>query len=392
MTVLELPSWYLPEGGQFVLHQSKALQEAGCTVRILANVMLGWKKYRTQMFNFSRFPLSPFFTREEGVELLRNYYRPYPRLIGPNIRQWAETTVRLYEKYADRYGQPDIIHVHSATWGAYAASLIKKKYGVPYVVTEHRGVFGCKCNYARDFFRPEFADFIAQGYSNADCLVPVSDQLIPKMNEFLIRDVQFQVVSNIVNTDFFVPSTRQKPHSPFRFISVNGYYEVKGYDIMLPAFDLLCQSGVDARLRLVGENFGQQQFQKLLAKTANKDKISFAGELPPDGVKKELQQADAFVMSSRVEAEPVSILEALSCGLPVAGTDVIPEYELPSQFGIRVPVEQPEQLAKAMQMVVEHYADYDANAAHRHAETIANKQVVAKQLIDIFESVCANHK
>ncbi len=385
--ILELPSWYLPYGGQFVLHQALALREQEVDVHILANVPLSTRAVRWGMLNGKRFPFSPFFTEEHGIPMLRFYMRTIPKATVLNIRLWARITLALYKKYISRYGHPDIIHVHSSTWGAYAASLIKKEWGVPYVVTEHRGMFGCKCQLARDFFVPAFDPFFREGFSNADYIIPVGDQLIPKIREYLTKEVPIKVVSNIVDTDFFMPGDEIKPHKPFRWISVNGYYPVKGYDILLPAFDKICDSGADVTLTLVGENFEQAGFQVILAQCQHKDRIRFTGELNRDGVLRELQDADAFVMSSRVEAQPVAILEALSCGLPVAGTEVIPAYSLPENLGVRVPVEDIDALADAMQQVMQNYKRFEASHAHQHAQRIAHKDQVSKALIGIYKEV-----
>lgn len=386
MSVLELPSWYLPQGGHFVRHQALALREQGVNVAILANVTMPWKEYIRHACD-GRYPLRPFFTEEDGIPVLRHYLRAIPKCNIPNIRLWAKQTVRLYEWYVSRYGHPDIIHVHSSTWGAYAASLIKRKWGTPYVVTEHRGMFGCLCQMARDFFVPAYDSFFREGFSNADYIIPVGDLMIPKIREYLTREVPIKVVSNIVDTDFFIPGSAVKPHQPFRWISVNGYYPVKGYDILLPAFDKVCDSGADVTLTLVGENFEQAAFQAILAQCQHKDRIRFTGELTRDGVLRELQDADAFVMSSRVEAQPVAILEALSCGLPVAGTEVIPAYTLPENLGVRVPVEDIDALADAMQQVMPHYKRFDALQAHQHAQRIAHKDQVSKALIGIYKEV-----
>ena len=143
MRVLELPSWYIPYGGHFVRHQALALREQGMEVHILANNMLSWRREKSELFNLKKHPLHAFFTEEEGFLVLRNYFRPIPTAKVLNIHLWARRTVQLYEMYVARYGHPNIIHVHSSTWGAYAASLIKKKWGIPYVVTEHRGMFSC---------------------------------------------------------------------------------------------------------------------------------------------------------------------------------------------------------------------------------------------------------
>ncbi|MBQ7631314.1 MAG: glycosyltransferase [Paludibacteraceae bacterium] len=390
MRVLELPSWYVPYGGQFVQHQAKALREQGIEVHILANNMLSWKREGLDVFNIKKHPLKSFFTEEDGIPVYRNYIRPIPRANILNIRLWAKKTVAMYEQYAARYGHPDIMHVHSGTWGAYAASFIKKKWGIPYVVTEHRGMFTCQCPLARDFFSPEFREFFTEGFSNADCLIPVSDLLIPKMKEYLTKDVPFRVISNIVDTDFFIPSKETTPHKPFQWISVNGYRPVKGYDILLPAFDALCDKGADITLTLVGENFEHPDFQAMLAACHHRDKIRITGELNREGVRRELQNADAFVISSRVESQSVSVLEALSCGLPVAGTEVIPPYTLPKNLGLRVPVERPDLLMNAMQQVMKDYVTYNPQNAHKHAESIARKDVVAKQLVNVYTQIILN--
>ena len=385
--VLELPSWYLPQGGHFVRYQALALKEHGVEVSILANVTMPWKEYLLHSFE-GKYPVRPFFTEEDGITLLRNFFRPIPKSEILNIRLWAKRTAELYDLYASQYGHPDLIHVHSSTWGAYAASLIKAKHHIPYVVTEHRGMYSCLCQMARDFFKREYEYYLREGLSNADYLIPVGDLLIPKIREYLTRDVPIRVVSNIVDTDFFVPEKSiPTPHRPFRWISVNGFYDVKGYDILLPAFDHLCDKGADVTLTLVGENFGQRKFQELLFKCSHQDRIRFTGELDRGGVRHELQNADAFVMSSRVEAQPVAILEALSCGLPVAGTEVIPPYTLPEHLGVRVPVERADLLSAAMEHIMNHYANYSSENAHSHAVTIANKNTVSMQLIDIYQAV-----
>lgn len=388
MKVLELPSWYLPKGGHFVRHQALALREQGIDVAILANVRLFWRTYIDNAFN-NRYPLFPFFTEEDNIPVLRHYFRPIPKCEIQNIRLWANCSARLYTRYAERFGHPDIIHVHSSTWGAYAASIIKKRWGTPYVVTEHRGMFGCKCQMARDFFKQQYAPFLREGFSNAACIIPVGDLLIPKIREYLVKEVPIRVISNIVDTDFFVPSKEIKPHKPFRWVSVNGYKPVKGYDILLPAFDRLCDSGADVTLTFVGENFEQKEFQELLAKCHHRNRVLFAGELDREGVRRELQLADAFVISSRVESQSVSVLEALSCGLPIAGTEVIPPYTLPENLGIRVPVENIEALSDAMLQIMNRYSSFLSDDAHKHAVRIAHKDHVSRQLIEVYKSVTA---
>lgn len=402
MRILELPSWYTTPGnpisGIFVQHQALALREQGVDVHILANMSLSWTVYHWDYFNLHQYPLHPIIGMEDGILVYRHYHRSIPKMPISSIRSWARQTARLYDDYSRRFGHPDLIHVHSGTWGAYAASLIKQKHGIPYVVTEHRGMFGCHCELARSFFQKEFTPFFQEGFSHADMLIPVSEQLIPKMSEYLTRPVPFRVVSNIVDTDFFCPPDKPRTmRTPFRFVCVNGFLPVKAYDTMLAAWDILCDSlekkatvapSNAIELRIVGENFDCPEFQQLLAQCRHRDKISFAGEVRRDGVLRELHSANAYVISSRVESQSVSTLEALSTGLPVVATEVVPEYVLPSEIGFRVPVERPELLAQRMEQVLAEYDHWNQPERIReHTRAIAHKENVAQQLIQLYQSI-----
>ena len=384
MRVLLLPAWYLPEGGQFVRHQAIALREQGVDVRILANVTLGWHKYKWQAFNVASYPLTPFFTEEDGIQVLRSYTRPVPKATVLNIRLWTRRTLRMYDAYVQRYGHPDLIHAHSATWAAYAAALIKQKYGTPYVLTEHRGMFGCRSDYAREFFRKEFEPFFRIGFSSASCIIPVSDQLIPTIRTYCDRDVPFRVISNMVDTDYFCPLPRTRASQTVEFVSVNGFYREKGYDILLPAWDLLCDRRKDVHLTIVGENFDRPDFRVMWSSCRHQESVTFTGELTRDGVRENLRKADAFVISSRVEAEPVAVLEAMATGLPVVASDVVPEYEMPSSCGIRVPVEDPVALADALDSMADSFGRYDSAAIRNHTIAIASRRNVTAQLIDVY--------
>ena len=398
MRVLLLPSWYLPEGGQFVRHQALALCEQGVDVHILANVSLGWRKYGRKVLDFATYPLAPFFTEEDGIPVLRSFTRPIPRATVFNIGLWARRTVRMYDMYVRRFGHPDLIHVHSATWAAYAAALIKQKYGIPYVLTEHRGMFGCRSDYARSFFRKEYEPFFRAGFSSADCIIPVSDQQIGKIKSYCERDVPFRVIGNIVDTDFFCPSALKSegvanPHSrnqPVQFVSVNGFYREKGYDILLPAWDKLCDRRKDVHLTIVGENFDVPEFQQIWSACRHKETVTFTGEVNREGVREQLGKADAFVISSRVEAEPVAVLEAMAMGLPVVASEVVPEYEMPSLCGMRVPVENHDALADALNRMADSFERYDATAIRNHTIEIASKQNVTKQLVYVYTRICSN--
>lgn len=386
MRILQLPSWYLPEGGQFCLHQSKALQEAGVEVHILANVVLPLSRYK---FSVLKYPFRAFFCNENGIPMLRYYSWRIPRLDKLNIAKWVKETVHLYAMYEKKYGKPDLIHVHSSIWGGYAASIIKQQYSIPYVITEHRGIFGAQSAYARSLLKDDYSFLYKSAFGNADFIIPVSSQLIPKIKEYCAEiPVPIKVIPNVLDTDFFSYKQRARTdRDSFVFVAVNGFSTYKGYEYLLPAFDILCEKNPNVYLRLVGENFEFLEFQQLLKQVKHVDRISFSGELDRNGVREELYKADAFVIPSIVEAQSVATIEAMSTGIPVVSTIVNPEEILTDRCGYRVPIEDVNALENAMDQMIKNYYSFDGKYISEHTKSLVNKEAVISQIIDVYNQI-----
>ena len=77
----------------------------------------------------------------------------------------------------------------------------------------------------------------------------------------------------------------------------------------------------DTRLMLVGDGPERDNLEDLAARSGLQDKVIFAGMVPHDDVPCYLTAADAFVTASVTEVHPLSVIEALACGLPVVGID-----------------------------------------------------------------------
>ncbi len=64
---------------------------------------------------------------------------------------------------------------------------------------------------------------------------------------------------------------------------------------------------------------------------------------------------DVFAMASLYEGIPCSVVEAMTCGIPVVATAVnsVPEVVVPGRTGIAVPPGKPDQLARAIQHLLD---------------------------------------
>jgi len=383
MHVLILPSWHMPHGG-FVRNQARVLKEKGLTVNVLANVHISLTHDKTKYFTSS---FCTFISEEDDLMFFRHNYRSLPKLQVTNAKLWAKSTVKLFEKYQQKFGKPDIIHVHSAFWGGYAAHLIKEKYNIPYIITEHGGIFGLFCDYAKNRFVNWYTPLLEKAFSNADYITPVSNNQIAKIKTFLTKEVPINPVTNVINTDFFHYKERRKNTEKITFVTVNGFYIPKAYDILLPAFDKACAQNTNLEIRIVGENFNSKAFKPIWNNVVNKDKFYFTGELTANGVREELWNADCYIMPSRSEGQPQATLEALCTGLPMVCTEVVPHSVTTKENSIIIPVENIEKMTDAILKLSNTYKNYDNKAISEHIKNICGKEAFAKAIIDVYEQV-----
>lgn len=139
-----------------------------------------------------------------------------------------------------------------------------------------------------------------------------------------------------------------------KIICVANFYQAyKGQDDLLEAVRICRERGLDIRLALIG---GGKLLERTRARAATMglgEVVEFPGVLPPGkAVRERLDRADLFVLASRTEGLPRSMIEAMARGLPCIGTEVggIPEL-LPERW--RVPPGRPEALAGKIEEALE---------------------------------------
>lgn len=134
---------------------------------------------------------------------------------------------------------------------------------------------------------------------------------------------------------------------PYHLICVGTLEQMyKAPDIMLKAFSILINQGHDMRLTWVGDGIFKQDMIELARKLAVDSRIHFVGKLPSgEAVRKYLDEADLFVMPSRMEGLPRAMVEAMARGLPCIGTKVCGIQELLEEEML-VPINDADKLAE----------------------------------------------
>lgn len=102
----------------------------------------------------------------------------------------------------------------------------------------------------------------------------------------------------------------------------------KGQDIGIKAFsEYVKASDIDTLLLIAGDGSDRDNLEELARRLGVSDKIKFLGWLEPDNMQKALQVSDVLIHSARWDPFPLVVLEAMSWGKVVIGSDVCGSVE-----------------------------------------------------------------
>ncbi len=126
----------------------------------------------------------------------------------------------------------------------------------------------------------------------------------------------------------------------------------KNHALLLEAFSRLLPQIPQAKLLLVGDGQERAFLRQTAANLGLDGRVIFAGMR--EGVPDILSLAHVFALTSHLEGLSISILEAMSAGLPVVATDVGGNRELvaPGRTGLLVPPRDVEKLQAALSQVL----------------------------------------
>lgn len=132
----------------------------------------------------------------------------------------------------------------------------------------------------------------------------------------------------------------------FIFIAIGRLHIPKDYPNLLKAFSLLYHKKTHVRLWIVGGGELEKELQSLAQKLQINDRVKFLGQRTD--VSFLLNQADAFVLSSRHEGLPLSVIEAMACEKVVVATDCGGVKEVMDGNGFLVNPQDSQALSQAM--------------------------------------------
>jgi len=332
-------------------------------------------------------------TVSQNLTVYRVYYgssgwpEPVEKMLSS--KKYIKLQQEIFEQIIDESGLPDIVHVQVAMKAGIFAARLKRKYKIPYVVTEHWSGY-------YQISKPNIYDmgklYLSLNRSvlrNAAILLPVTNDL----GETIIRNfvqLPFTVIPNVVDTDLFFHKSQQP--AIFQFIHPSYMNYPKNPEGILAACKIVQEGGYQFQLQMIGNRDETLMVLAAQLGTLNKT-VFFETAIPYAAVAKRMQESSALLMFSRYENLPCIVLESLCCGLPVICSRVggLPEV-IDDKNGILVEKDNVQALAAAMIQMMESYATYDRKQISENASTLFNYDVVGKQYEAIYKKVLIQHQ
>ena len=109
---------------------------------------------------------------------------------------------------------------------------------------------------------------------------------------------------------------------PIQILAIGRLSSQKGFDILIHTLYLLKKEGCDVHLKIMGDGLEKQSLLALCRKLGLSSDIELIGRVEDYQKINLIQSADIFVVPSRFEGLPLTILEAMYLRKPVVGTEI----------------------------------------------------------------------
>lgn len=281
-----------------VVLQARGLRALGHDVKIFAPHMAG----ETEEPHVIRFP---------SLELYGGTFcLVFPRGMRARLRDFA----------------PDIVHVHSFGAIGLAASFAATARGIQLVGTSH----GSPVDYLRYFFvdfepfRYLSQKFVSWFYGRCALVTAPASQTLAPLLKYGMKS-KTAVVSNAIDCNLFrtLPIKQELKSAmglTHRTILIYGRIAAEKNldDALAICADVVARMG--AQVVIVGDGPHRAHVERRAKKLGIAERVFFTGRLSGESLVSAINACDVMLTTSLSEAQPMTILQANQCGIPVVGT------------------------------------------------------------------------
>ena len=271
---------------------------------------------------------------ESEIETLggKIYHNPYPASL-PHLLRYLDS----FRKVLRDEGPFDVIHCHVWLFGGFILWAARKE-GVPIrIMHSHNTSDGYKRTLARRLYRKIAFNLIKKNATKfvacgKDAYKALFHEECPDSNHILNNAVDPHLFDEKQFDCGLIKRALHIRDDRIVIISVARFSDVKNHDKMISVFEtFLKQYGNSAELLLVGSGELEERIQNLVISKKVNDNVHFLGVR--SDINRLLAISDVFLMPSKFEGLPVSLIEAQASGCRCVISDVITN-EVDMQIGL----------------------------------------------------------
>ena len=381
--VVVLPSFYPMEfnyiRGGFFEEQTALIKRQLIDVAVVFNEDRSLKSFSFRKLKYIHFQRQ--LKIENGVPVLRRLsWNLIPTKFELGRKIWIRRAIKLVEFFIKEVATPGIFHVHCAFNAGFVALYLKKKYDIPYIITEHSTLF------ALTQFTAKQKEKVAEVYRHATKVIVVSKPFKMLLADKIgLQEDLIAVLPNFIDTEYFKPfSTAKHPEGSKIIFTVCHHDHKKRLDRLIDAFKLVLKEYPDWKLVIGGKGRLTSSLIAKVKKMGLAANITFSGFLAKQEVREHMNRAAIFVLPSDVETFGVVLIEAMAMGLPVVSTKSGgPEDIVTEMTGLLVEKEVTS-LAEGICTVINNRYRYDSQLIRQHVLDNFSGPVLSEKYIRLY--------
>ena len=250
-------------------------------------------------------------------------------------------------------GDVDLLHINVAAYGSAYRKIILARLarwlGVPYIIHIHTGRFGEFWDSAGGYVSAALTSFFAHSSTVIVLGQPFARMLTRKLSQL---EGKVQILANTTaQRRATPPQVARKAHVQITTIGFMG--PNKNTILLIEALKVL--DGRTDWYATIAGNGDVAGARACVQRLGLANRVGLPGRIDHAAVQELLARTDIFVLPSRSEGMPMSILEAHSYGIPVVATPVgaIVDVVRHEQNGLLVPVNDLQALVRALRRLLE---------------------------------------
>ncbi len=373
LLTINYPNSYNEQSHVFFREQAEALQKAGVNIGVVSpisvSLLTAIKKVKFD-FGLKVYELN-------GVKTMLYQYPAIPKWYWLNFKLKKYVGKRLLIKYMNKHGKPDLIHNHVSLVGE-SAVWAKRKYGIPYVVTEHYSIFLQK-NIV--FWRKRIAKHV---FEKSNKNIAVSNFLVERLIKIFNKN--FIYIPNLIDTEFFKPLKKPINKETVKyFLNIGNLKKGKNQLMLIEAFTKSFKNNKQYKLIIVGSGVEYDRLKSKISELDMHNQITLFGQASREEVLDLMQKSTYFVLSSLFETFGVVLIEAMACGLPIISTTCGGPQSIliNNKLGVLCDIETN---SLALAMLTASNKTYNSEYIRSYAVDYFSGKVLSNQLIKIYKS------